>query len=236
MLLVERNQLIRRHRTRTKKQTVNLQELIGFNNTGNICIWPAEEVLAYYVLHHYSEFEGKRVCELGAGMTALAGVMLASSCDVTEMLLTDGNLESVQNIDHIIEKNIECFGSTKVHSRKLIWGDDTVSCDMRNKYDVVIAADCFFHVESHESLLKTLDALLVEEGRAVMMAPCRSQTLQQFCSRASPMFDVQIIRNYDHKITEKHLKVSSSNIEDYDEDLHYPVLVILSRKKLKPDG
>ena len=71
-------------------ESTSLEALMGFNNTGNICVWPSEEVLAYYCLKYSKQFEGKVVCELGCGMTGLAGVTLASTQLPSRVLLTDG--------------------------------------------------------------------------------------------------------------------------------------------------
>ncbi len=69
---------------------VSLRDMMGFNNTGNVCVWPSEEVLAYWCAQRLgtsscgnnsgsaaaslSMFHGKRVCELGAGRAGLAGL------------------------------------------------------------------------------------------------------------------------------------------------------------------
>ncbi|GES96637.1 calmodulin-lysine N-methyltransferase isoform X2 [Rhizophagus clarus] len=66
-------------------------EYSGFLNTGNICVWPAEEVLGYYCMKNEKLFRDKNVCELGGGMCALAGLIVATKCHPQSVALTDGN-------------------------------------------------------------------------------------------------------------------------------------------------
>ncbi|CAG8444269.1 14798_t:CDS:2, partial [Dentiscutata erythropus] len=60
----------------------------GFLSTGNICVWPAEEVLAYYSLNNLHIFKNKNVCEIGGGMCALAGLFIAAKCQPSSVTLT----------------------------------------------------------------------------------------------------------------------------------------------------
>lgn len=89
------------------------EELMGFNNTGNVRIWPSEEVLAYYVLSNLDLFRDKIVLELGGGMSCLAGIMAALYGFCNGVHLTDGNPNSVYNVERILEKNVF---TTKVSS------------------------------------------------------------------------------------------------------------------------
>lgn len=77
--------------------------LVGVDNTGNICIWPAEAVLLY-VLSTEEFFkrvivDSKRVLELGGGLTAMAGLGLAIARDAasSEVVVTDGHPDCVRN-------------------------------------------------------------------------------------------------------------------------------------------
>lgn len=86
--------------------TVTPEELMGFNNTGNVRIWPSEEVLAYYVLSNLDIFRDKTVLELGGGMSCLAGLMAALYGYCCDVHLTDGNPNSVYNVERILERNV----------------------------------------------------------------------------------------------------------------------------------
>lgn len=88
-------------------------ELIGFNNTGNICVWPSEECLAHYLLANQEICRDKNILELGGGMSCLAGVFVAKYCSPCAVTLTDGNVTSVDNARCIVARNkmadfIEC--------------------------------------------------------------------------------------------------------------------------------
>lgn len=57
--------------------TLDIGDLRGYDKTGRICIWPAEQVLAYWCLKNSNRFEGKVVIEIGGGFHCLAGVAIA---------------------------------------------------------------------------------------------------------------------------------------------------------------
>lgn len=80
-------------------------ELIGFNNTGNVCVWPSEECLAYYLLRNRGLCRNRSVLELGGGMSCLAGVLVAKYCNPSAVTLTDGNVTSVDNVRCIVDRN-----------------------------------------------------------------------------------------------------------------------------------
>ncbi|PON53449.1 Lysine methyltransferase [Parasponia andersonii] len=67
------------------------------DNTGLVCQWPSEEVLAYFCLSHADMFRSKRVVELGSGY-GLAGLVIAAVTDASEIIISDGNPQVVNCI------------------------------------------------------------------------------------------------------------------------------------------
>ncbi|GFR92405.1 calmodulin-lysine N-methyltransferase, partial [Elysia marginata] len=141
---------------------VSAERLNGFNNTGNVCVWPSEEIMAYYCMQHVQDFKGQRVCELGGGMTCLAGIALGICSDASHVEITDGNEESVQNLNYIIDVND--FGNTSVGARVVRWGEQKTETDLYNSFDSVICADCDEQTRDGTSLGPIEHAEKVEEG------------------------------------------------------------------------
>lgn len=75
-------------------------KLHGVDNTGNICVWPAEPLLLHTLLNvrKFTEMvRDKRVLEIGGGMTALAGLGLAVAGICASIAVTDGHPDCVAN-------------------------------------------------------------------------------------------------------------------------------------------
>ena len=78
----------------------------GVDNTGNVCLWPAEEVMAHYILSRASDFVGKNVCELGAGV-GLCGLAMARVLKANSLLLTDGNAQVVETLERALQVQLK---------------------------------------------------------------------------------------------------------------------------------
>ncbi|XP_051936627.1 calmodulin-lysine N-methyltransferase [Hippocampus zosterae] len=207
------------------------QVLNSFDNTGNVCVWPSEEAMAHYCLRNRHMFTGA-VCELGGGMTCLAGLMVAACADAKEVLLSDGNEQCVDNVRGIVERNQRAgkFGSTRVSTRVLRWEREPHVAAFQGHFDVVICADCLFLEQYRSSLAGAIRSLLRPNGVALVLAPQRGDTLASFCGlagRAGLLVDQR--RRYDAQVWDVHLKMLQEGKEAYDENLHYPLLITLSK-------
>lgn len=208
-------------------ESTSLEAMMGFNNTGNICVWPAEEVMAYYCLKHVERFRGATVCELGCGMTGLAGVMLAATQQPSAVLLSDGNCTSVENVKEILQENKREFGSTAVSAEVLVWDNKSITSASphHSEFDFVLCADCLFFTNLHEELAQVILNLLKPNGTALIFAPRRSGTLDGFCLVAKKWFAVDVSPQYDSVVWERHEALVDNGV--YSTDLHYPVCLTL---------
>lgn len=215
-------------------RALSVDALLGFNNTGNVCLWPSEEVMAYHCLEHVEEFRDCSVCELGGGMTCLAGLMLACSRAPRDVWLTDGNETSVENVIEIVSlpENRARFGDTAVSASVLRWDRAFLSEPSPSdaKYDFVVCSDCLFFDKVHAELARVILKLVKPGGRAWLFAPGRSGSLERFCSVAGIWFDVSVRRQYSEPVWQRHqeaMRTLGGERGQYLPDLHYPLMVIL---------
>lgn len=206
-----------------RNRTFSAEDLMGFNNTGNVCIWPSEETLAYYIVSNLYLFKDKTVLELGGGMSCLAGLFCAKYAGPKSVLVTDGNKISVDNVQiSLYGNNFPCPVDCKI----VKWG----RCDLKSTFDIILSADCLFFDDARSDLVDTLWKLLKIDGLALVMAPERGHTLTTFIEQSEKIgFQCKKIVNYNSVIWEKHLALVNNS--EYNENVHYPILIELTKTK-----
>lgn len=206
------------------------EDLIGFNNTGNICIWPSEEALAFYILHHLPAFNHRRVLELGGGMTCLAGLLIAKYTQANFVHLTDGNDLSVQNAHEMLTQNT--IKSTENVMCSVLKWENVDNIQEFAQYDCIISADCLFFDSARLSFINALWQFMKPTGFGLIMAPCRGDTLNNFLHNAKQKgFHCQLRKCYNRVIWQKHLELLDTSV--YDEDIHYPILIEVTKLSIQ---
>lgn len=209
------------------ERQLTANDLMGFNNTGNICVWPSEEALTALVLSDLAAYRGKWILELGGGFTSLAGLMLAKYAKPYAVHLTDGNEVSVENVKKTVCLNeLSCYTKCSV----LKWQEASARAQAeQGKFEFILCADCLFFDEARSALVDTIWYYLAPQGIALIMAPRRGRTLNVFRDECVARgFRVDLATRYNETIWQRHLQLKADSAL-YDEDLHYPLLLRLCK-------
>jgi len=217
----------------TVKPVFSHKELHGYNNTGNVQIWASEECTSMFCLENQEMFRGKTVVELGAGMTALAGLVVAAECNPAKIILTDGNEKSVENVAAILESNPFYCPPDKVTSRVVKWDQDDLG-DLEGCADIVLCSDCLFFDEGRAPLVQCLKRLLrpgCPEAQVLLIQPRRRGTMKKFIDLIDQ--DGHFEWKLSEKITDEIETILQTKIitnQMYEADIHQSLLLTLQPK------
>ncbi|XP_042422469.1 calmodulin-lysine N-methyltransferase isoform X2 [Zingiber officinale] len=198
------------------------------DTTGLVCCWPSEDVLAWFCVDHRDMFGSKRVIELGSGY-GLAGLAIAACSDAYEVVISDGNPDVVDYVQRNITVNTEVFGGTQVKSMTLHWNQDKDIIAL-GTFDIVLASDCTFFKEFHESLAHAVKCLLKrsEASQAIFLGPKRGNSLEKFLEKIKEIgLNYELVENYDSRVWNIHQKLLADDTAwpNYDIDHFYPLLL-----------
>ncbi|GJN30870.1 hypothetical protein PR202_gb19211 [Eleusine coracana subsp. coracana] len=173
----------------------------------------------------------KKVLELGSGY-GLAGLVIAASTSADEVVISDGNPQVVGYIQKNIDINAETFGETKVKSMMLHWDKEQPS-EMFNAFDIIVASDCTFFKQFHQSLARVIKSLLKHSAtsQAIFLSPKRGDSLDKFLEIITENgLCFELIENYDPTVWNLHKKYTADDDRawpNYDEEHCYPLLVTI---------
>ncbi|KAG1702479.1 hypothetical protein DVH05_009429 [Phytophthora capsici] len=149
--------------TRDSSVVVTCRVASVFNEVG-LKLWEAGWLLAEYVLAHKSEFRGRKVLELGAGV-GFTGLVLACVCRSSRVVLTDYAPNVMQNLRYNVEINSSKF-LCPVQVQTLDWETWQPNED-DERPDVLLAGDCVYDVGAFPPMMHVLQSFLGdEEGTA----------------------------------------------------------------------
>lgn len=86
---------------------------------------------------------------------------------------------------------------------------------------------CVDHLNFYESFFILFFFIFLRT--CLIFAPNRQNTFHKFIDMAKPYFECMIVHDYDLEVWERHLREKENN-SDYDEDIHYPLLLKLKKR------
>ncbi|KAH7350856.1 putative methyltransferase-domain-containing protein [Rhexocercosporidium sp. MPI-PUGE-AT-0058] len=161
-------------------------------------LWPAGMVLAQQMLrYHRDSLKGARILELGAG-GGLVGLGVAMGCKLDHTLY----ISDQENMVELMRKNIELNGlQSRVKELVLNWGDSLPEDVIRQKPNLILAADCVYFEPAFPLLLATLEDLLelCKESVIYFCFKKRRRADMQFMKNARKKFVVEEIEDEDRE-------------------------------------
>ncbi|KAM0149863.1 hypothetical protein ACHAQE_000584 [Botrytis cinerea] len=159
-------------------------------------LWPAGMVLAQHMLrYHKDDLRNAKILELGAG-GGLVGLAVALACDLQHPLI----LSDMEVMYELMKQNIALNEvSSKVEPLILNWGEPLPELVVKDKPDVILAADCVYFEPAFPLLLQTLEELL-ELSKDAVIYFCfkkRRKADMQFMKKAKKKFLVEEIEDQD---------------------------------------
>ncbi|XP_058767141.1 calmodulin-lysine N-methyltransferase [Vicia villosa] len=202
----------------------------NIDNTGLVCNWPSEDVLAHYCLSHRDKFRSKKVIELGSGY-GLAGFVIAAVTEASEVVISDGNPLVVDYTQRNIEANSGAFGNTIVKSMMLHWNQEDIS-SVADNFDIIVASDCTFFKDFHRDLARIVKHLLskTKSSEAIFLSPKRGNSLDLFLEVAKENgLHISVTENYDKEVWKRHERFMNGADKDswpsYETGHCYPLLI-----------
>jgi calmodulin-lysine N-methyltransferase len=157
------------------------------DNTGNVQLWPCEEILTLYCLFNENKFKGTRIIELGSGFSGLCSLAVKKNIDIGEIYITDGNSKCVEGLQENVKIN---FADSKdIFCKVLIW--DAKAENNFGVFDFVLISDCLFFKNYHIDLVVTIARLLKPNGECIIVAPPRGDSMDIFLKIADEYFKIE---------------------------------------------
>uniref|UniRef100_A0A5K4F099 Calmodulin-lysine N-methyltransferase n=2 Tax=Schistosoma mansoni TaxID=6183 RepID=A0A5K4F099_SCHMA len=174
------------------------------------CLYPG---LWNELYKNFDDHPIENVCELCAGMTGAAGLAISlrkysNIFKTSYVLITDGNDQCVASISSIIEHNSKRLLDNcnldqpfllHMDVKNIRWPDDSSQSSssliaeldesLIHRFDLIMAADCFFDQSYHFSMLNTINRLLSLQSGSTFLAisPLRGNSLHNFINLAYQM-------------------------------------------------
>lgn len=173
----------------------------GFDNTGNLQIWPGSEALTWAFRKRLLTIKGEYCLELGAGFLGLTSFTLAQMNPKVLFWVTDGNATSVKSLN--ITKDLNRDFSHNVTISHMLWGLDNLGL----KFDTILAADCVFFEQFHQNFMECISNHLKSDGIVYISSPQRKGSLKKFVENVRKhwkKFEVKFHSDVNSLISEKY--------------------------------